>query len=270
MSILWSRARRRQQLLLQPFPPQWDGMLRQHVRHFQYLDARQRSRLEGFVQVLVAEKDWAGGGGGFTVTEEMKVTIAGYAGVMTLGLPEPYYFDRLKTIIVYPTAYLPHRSQFDIYPQYVPLAPRSGEAWHRGPVILSWAEIVEPAKRRPGSNLVIHEFAHHVDGLDGDVDGTPPINDREKGRNWYRVTEEEFERLARETARGDVTLLDQYGATNRAEFFAVASECFFERPHAMRDRHPELYQALADFYCQDISGWLPDAPTVGCDSTPSP
>jgi Mlc titration factor MtfA (ptsG expression regulator) len=207
---------------------------------------------------MVAEKDWVGGSG-FELTDEMKVTIAGYAGVMTLGLDEPYYFDRLKTIIVYPAGYVPHASQFDQNQEFSPQSARLGEAWHRGPVVLSWAQIADPKKIRPGSNLVIHEFAHHVDGLDGDVDGSPPITDRRQSRTWYRVTEAEFERLKRDARQGEVTLLDRYGASNRAEFFAVASECFFERPRAMRYHHAELYRVLAEFYGQDTATWLPDA-----------
>jgi Mlc titration factor MtfA (ptsG expression regulator) len=258
MLFPWNRARRRKRLLSQHISPEWRTVLSENVRHFQYLNDQQRHRLEGFVQVMVAEKDWVGGSG-FELSDVMKVTIAGYAGVMTLGLIEPYYFDRLKTIIVYPNTYVPHSSRFDQCRSAVPTGPRLGEAWHRGPIVLSWAEVVSTEKRRPGNNLVIHEFAHHVDGLDGTVDGTPPIVGREKERTWYRVTEQEFERLIIDASRGEATLLDRYGASNRAEFFAVASECFFERPNALRDRHHELYKVLADFYCQDLATWLPDA-----------
>lgn len=258
MFFSWSRDRRRQKLLNKPFPHEWQSVLSHHVRHYRHLNSQQRKRLEGFVQILAAEKDWAGGSG-FQLTEEVKVVVAGYAGVMTLGLKEPYYFDRLKTIIVYPDRYQPHTSRYDQYQPLGPLSPRLGEAWHHGPIVLSWNEIVALEKMRPGNNLVIHEFAHHVDSLDGDVDGTPPIVGREKARTWYAVTEAEFERLRRDASSGQATLLDRYGASNRAEFFAVASECFFERPRAMRSQHPELYRVLADFYCQDVAQWLPDA-----------
>jgi Mlc titration factor MtfA (ptsG expression regulator) len=258
MVFSWIRSRRRRQLLSEPFPDEWRRVLAEQVRHFQYLDREQRERLEGFVRVVAAEKDWVGGSG-FKLADAMQVTIAGYAGVMTLGLDEPYFFDRLKTIIVYPNAYLPRRSRFDVGPRTLFGGSRLGESWHRGPVILSWAEIVGTERRRPGNNLVVHEFSHHVDGLDGDVDGTPPMIDGERARAWYRVTEEEYERLRQHAKRGEATLLDRYGASSRAEFFAVASECFFERPRAMRERHPELYRVLADFYCQDIAKWLPDA-----------
>jgi MtfA peptidase len=258
MLFSWLRARRRERILGQPFPDVWRSTLLENVRHFQHLDDRQRSRLEGFVQIVTAEKDWAGGSG-FELNDAMKVTISGYAGVMTLGLAEPYYFDRLKTIIVYPRGYLPRSSAFDRSTPLFPEGPRLGEAWHRGPVVLSWAEIVGRDSQRPGNNLVIHEFAHHVDGLDGDVDGTPPLVGRETVRTWYRITEQEFERLRRDAAQGEATLLDRYGASNRAEFFAVASECFFERPHALSERHAELYRVLAEFYCQDPAAWLPDS-----------
>lgn len=258
MVFSWVRERRRRQLLLEPFPPEWRKVLEQLVRHYQFLNAPQRQRHEGFVQVLVAEKNWVGGSG-FELNIGMKVTIAGYAGVMTLGMKEPYYFDRLKTIIVYPASYQPHSSRYDQYQPIGPIGVRLGEAWHYGPIVLSWAEIVAPQKSRPGNNLVFHEFAHHIDGLDGEVEGTPPLVGREKARTWYAVMEAEFERLRGEASRGEATLLDRYGASNRAEFFAVASECFFERPRAMREQHPDLYRVLADFYCQDVATWLPDA-----------
>ncbi len=179
MIFSWIRDRRRQQILQVPFPPEWRKVLDLLVRHYQYLSTQQRERLEQFVQVLVAEKDWVGGSG-FDLNVGMKVTIAGYAGVMTLGMIEPYYFDRLRTIIVYPGTYQPQRSSYD---QYQPLGlehPRLGESWHHGPIVLSWAEIVGPQRTRPGNNLVIHEFAHHVDGLDGEIDGSPPLVGREK------------------------------------------------------------------------------------------
>jgi len=258
MIFPWLHTRRRQRLLSEPISHEWRAVLQQRVRHFRYLDDQRRERLEGFVQVVVAEKDWVGGSG-FELTDEMMVTIAGYAAIMTLGLDEPYYFDRLQTIIVYPAGYVPHSSRFEQHSITGPASPRLGEAWHRGPVVLSWAQIADPKKLRPGSNLVIHEFAHHVDGLDGNVDGSPPITDRQQSRTWYRITEAEYERLKREAQQGEATLLDHYGASNRAEFFAVASECFFERPRGMRERHAELYRVLADFYCQDTASWLPDA-----------
>ena len=109
-----------------------------------------------------------------------------------------------------------------------------------------------------GMNVVLHEFAHYLDGLDGEVDGTPPL-EGELEKTWYRVTEAEYLRLVGSARRGEVTLLSHYGAKNRAEFFATATECFFEQPRAMQRRHAELYKVLQDFYRQDPAQWLPDA-----------
>jgi MtfA peptidase len=259
MLFPWINNRRRQKLLEEPFPTAWHEVLKRNVRHYQYVDARGHARIEGCVQVMLAEKDWAGGSG-FELTDEMKVTVAGYAGVMTLGLDEPYYFDRLMSIIIYPRAYVPDASgYYDIHASLVPISPRLGESWHRGPVIVSWAEIAGPNRQRPGHNLVVHEFAHHLDGMNGEVDGVPIIADREHGRTWYRVTELEYQRLVEAAKGGEATLLDRYGATSHAEFFAVASECFFERPRAMRTQHGELYDVLANFYCMRPADLWPDA-----------
>jgi Mlc titration factor MtfA (ptsG expression regulator) len=257
MVLTWLRNRRRNRLIEVPFPHEWRDALNRLVRHYQYLDSDRRTRLEEFVRVFIAEKDWPGAGG-FAVTDEMKVAIAGYAGIMTLGLPEPYFFDRLKTVVVNNDAYRPRGVEQRGYIAGRPPA-RFGESWQWGPIKLSWQEIAGNKYRRPGDNLVFHEFAHHIDGLDGGMDGTPAVGGPEKRRQWNEVVEREFKRLRSEAMYGHATLLDIYGGSNRAEFFAVASECFFERPKAMRERHPELYQILADFYCQDVASWLPDA-----------
>jgi len=239
-----------------------DPYLRENVRHYAYLPPDRQAALLDIARVLVAEQRWEGGGG-FQVTEEMKFTIAAQACLLVLGLDGPYYFDRVPSIIVYPH---PYRHPARIQSGYLIVRedlPVYGEAWYRGPVILSWQEVLDAGRNASGGkNLVLHEFAHHVDGLDGEVDGTPPLAGREQQRTWYRVTEGEYRRLVGSARRGEATLLDQYGATNRAECFAVATECFFERPCALRRRHEDLYAVLRDFYRQDPAEWLPDA-TVG-------
>ncbi len=210
--------------------------------------------VERVVQVLVAEKNWSGGAA-FNVTDEMKVTVAGQAAILVLGLEEPYYFDGVLSIIIYQGPYRhPMRSGF------IPGATLQGEAWYRGPIVLSWRDVLKSGKNTSGGhNLVFHEFAHYLDGLDGEVDGDPPLAGREQEQNWYRVTEAEYLRLVGQARRDEVTLLDHYGATKRAEFFAVATECFFEQPQAMQREYEELYAALQDFFRQDPARWLPDA-----------
>ena len=112
-----------------------------------------------------------------------------------------------------------------------------------------------------GGNVLLHELAHHLDGLNGEWDGMPTLADRAEEERWLIVTECEYRRLLRSVERGEPTLLDSDGAESPTEFFAVATECFFERPHAMQRRQPLLYRLLGDFYRQDPAAWLPDAKT---------
>jgi hypothetical protein len=127
-----------------------------------------------------------------------------------------------------------------------------GEAWHFGTVILAWDAVLTGGRdTHDGKNVVLHEFAHQLDYLDGVADGTPPLRNRAQYRRWQEVMTAEFARLAAESEHGRPRVLDAYGATNPAEFFAVATECFFEKPMQLRRHHPQLYDILKEYYCQD-------------------
>ncbi len=258
MAFLSFKARRRKELLAEPFPAAWREYLVNNLRHYAHIEAPKQAMVQAVARVLAAEKDWVGAAG-LTVTDEMKVTVAAQASLLVLGFDEPYYFDRLQSVILYPRPFVyPRRLQG--YLNTPGRAVRAGEAWYHSPIVLSWRDVLQAGRNASnGSNLVLHKFAHYLDGLDGDFDGTPPLAGREQEKTWYRVTEAEFLRLVGAAKRREVTLLDHYGATNRAEFFAVATECFFERPHAMQERHEALYSVLRDFYRQDPARWLPDA-----------
>ena len=258
MVFSWLRNYRRRRILIDPLPAAWRGHLSDNVRQYRHLEPGKRSAVERVVQVFVAEKNWVGGGG-MDVTDEMKVTVAGQAAILTLGPDEPFYFDEVQSIIVYPGRYEHPRGFGDswIVREGVPV---SGEAWHRGPIVLSWRDILACGRNAShGHNVVVHEFAHYLDGLNGDVDGMPLLAGDEQEQTWYRVTTAEYLRLLGQARRNEVALLDHYGASNRAEFFAVASECFFEQPRAMQREYEELYAVLRDFYRQDPARWLPDA-----------
>jgi Mlc titration factor MtfA (ptsG expression regulator)/Flp pilus assembly protein TadD len=255
----WLKSRRRKRLLATPLPDPWEGYLQSNVRHYLHLSPAGRARVVEVARVMVAEKHWSGGGG-FEITDEIRVTVSAHAALLTLGLDTPYFFDHVQSVIVHPGAYV-HPPQFQSHNLVVhEQMPVQGEAWHHGPIVLSWQHVLEAGRdASDGMNVVLHEFAHHLDGLDGHMEGKPPLANRRLEQTWYRVTEAAYLRLVGNAKRGDVTLLDHYGATNRAEFFAVATECFFERPHAMRRRHAKLYGVLSEFYCQDPAEWLPDA-----------
>lgn len=251
----WLKRRCRRKLLARPFPDAWRDVLERNMKTVSLLDADERARLEEMIRVFAAEKSWEGCGG-FELTDEAKVTVAGQACLLLLGLPDHYdHYWWVHTILIYPAAYVARRERFGEYPEPGEHGIHSGEAWHRGPVVLSWDDVVQGGRRRDdGRNVVYHEFAHQLDMVDGLVDGTPPLNRDDLYDDWRQVMTREFESLIAASERGEATLLDTYGATAPAEFFAVATECFFERPRAMKRRHEKLYDLLSAYYRQDTAG----------------
>jgi Mlc titration factor MtfA (ptsG expression regulator) len=247
MIFSWLRQRRRRRILAEPFPATWLPYLEKNVAHYRYLSEAEQARLRGDLRVVIAEKNWEGCGG-LAMTDEIRVTIAAHACLLVLGMEHNDY-DRVKSILVYPHGYLAEGARGAIVDAG---SGRLGEAHYRGPVILSWSEVLADG-RHPcaGKNLVFHEFAHQLDMLDGAIDGTPPLKDRDAYRRWQEVMTAEYRQLIEASEHGRATLLDQYGTTNEAEFFAVATECFFDRPVPMAQRHPRLYELLRDYYRQD-------------------
>ena len=254
MNFPWSKANHRRELLAQPFPIAWLGYLSANVALYRSLSNAEQQKLGDIARVLVAEKNWEGCGG-LALTEEMLVTIAAQAALLTLGF-EDEYFPNVETILVYPQGFLVTVRRPGvggvIQEQVVPYA---GEAAQRGPVVISWAD-ARWSGRTPGDghNVVLHEFAHKLDMRDGAADGAPYLRDAAQIETWSRVMSAEYQGLVEQTQAGEPTLLDAYGATNAAEFFAVATECFFELPRRMQSEHPDLYQVLSGYYRQDPAG----------------
>jgi Mlc titration factor MtfA (ptsG expression regulator) len=248
MIFAWLRGRRRRKLLSTPFPAAWLEYLRRNVSHYEFLNEAERARLRDDLRILVAEKRWEGCGG-LRMTDEIKVTIAAQAALLVLGIGHNY-FERVRSILVYPRGYRAPGPDGEDVPGET--HGRLGEAWYRGPVVLSWADALAGGRNQGGGqNLVFHEFAHQLDMLDGLIDGTPLLETPAEYRRWREVMTAEYERLTREAGEGRRTLLDPYGATNEGEFFAVATECFFEQPVALSRQHPKLYELLRDYYHQD-------------------
>jgi Mlc titration factor MtfA (ptsG expression regulator) len=252
MLFSWLKSHRRRRLLARPFPADWLEYLNKNVAVYALLTEAERARLRDDLRIFVAEKNWEGCGG-LTITDEVKVTIAAQACLLLLGM-EHDYFGPVRTILVYPAAYRLPEGEVGPGGLVHEGLGRAGEAAYRGPVVLSW-EAVRAGVQDPGGghNVVLHEFAHQLDFLDGWSDGTPPLQGEAQYRNWHQVMTAEYERLIRESTRGQATLLDDYGTTNPAEFFAVATECFFEKPVALERRHPQLYDVLREYYRQDTA-----------------
>ncbi len=245
------KRRRRDRLRAAPFPRSWLEFVERNVRFYRHLPEADRLELQGLVQIFLAEKHFEGCGG-LEMTDEVKVTIAASACLLLLHRETDIY-PRLVTILVYPTAYVA-KSKKSIGGA-VALESESinlGESWSSGVVVLSWDDVLAGASDfRDGQNVVLHEFAHQLDREDGSVDGAPALERRSQYVTWARVLGREYERLQRANRLGRSTVLDEYGATDPAEFFAVATECFFEKSHTLRNRHPELYEELKSYYRQD-------------------
>jgi Mlc titration factor MtfA (ptsG expression regulator) len=259
-----SKKKRRQQWLAAEMPSSWDGWLRRNVWQFPHLGDPQQLRVREFVCIALHEKEWVGGGQ-FELTEEMQVTVAGQAALLTLGFNEPYYFDRLKTIILYASPYDPRPASTDdlLIGQTdglgLPAETRLGESWQGGPIVLAWNVVLRDGRHsRRRRSVVLHEFAHQMDSLDGETDGAPPMTSYEFEKRWYRITDAEYQRLLEFVVGKKPTLLDPYGATSHAEFFAVVTECFFTAPHEFARRHKELFAVVEQLFGQDPRQWLPD------------
>ncbi len=253
----WLRDHSRTEARKRPFPPEWEAFVRANVAHYALLDAAERSELCAMMQVFLEEKNWEGCGG-LDLSDEIRVTIAAQACLLQLGLPHDYYRN-VESILVYPTTVmLPERQTGVFESAAAPVegsVPILGQAFVRGPVILVWDAVLHDA-RHPGQghNVVYHEFAHKLDMLDGAADGTPPLADRDELAEWTAVCSREFLRLRSLAGMGHKTFLDAYGGTNEAEFFAVATEEFFDRPDALHGQAPDLYRVLCDYYHQDPAG----------------
>jgi len=238
-------------ILRQPWSSSWESILKANVGHYKGLSTVEKNKLQAITRIITAEKHWEAHDG-LEMSDEIKVTIAGTAALLLLGVND-FYFEHVNTIIVFPD---PVRRQSQGGLIVGRESRHAGEAWQNGQVVLSWRDVVSDS-RNPfdGRNLVIHEFAHCLDGLDGEMGGSLTFGDTATTQRWHRVCESEFETLVRATERRQKTLLDYYGATNQAEFFAVASETFFEKPRQLKEEHAELFELLAKYYRLDPGKW---------------
>ncbi len=248
------KRRRRERIRAQPFPPEWLAIIERNVPMYARLSEADRLELQRRVLVFVDEKSFEGAGG-LALTDEIRVTIAAQACILLLRLDDDDYYPRLRSVVVYPTAYTVPREMRDGEIVTEDQAVHLGESWGHGAVVLSWNSARRgAADPGDGKNVILHEFAHQLDQEDGAADGTPELDRLALYAPWARVLSEHYLALRKAARTGRKTLLDQYGATNEAEFFAVASECFFERPVQLRTRHPELYEELSAYYGQDPAG----------------
>lgn len=252
---LFGKSRRRERLRAEPFPDNWRRVIEMRVPTFSRLTPEDQRELLGHTRVLLEEKHFEGAGG-LLMRDEVRVTIAAQAALLLLHR-ETDYFPRLTSVIVYPSGYV------------APNKHAEGGIWSESDehlaghtqrdlraLVLAWDDVrAGAADPDDGHNLVLHEFAHQLDFEDGSTDGTPLLETGAQARSWAQVFGAELEALRTAADAGELTVLDPYGAEDPAEFFAVATETFFERGAALAQRHPRLYEELRRFYRQDPAAW---------------
>lgn len=252
--LFWPRFRL-QLIHGRPFPGDWLEILRRRLPFYDSLPANAQDRLQNLIKVFLQDKQFIGCAGQ-QIDDEIRVTVAAQACLLILNRSSNPYQD-LNAILVYPSTFVATREIRDdlglVSTNHIALL---GESWGQGKVVLAWDNVETGVRNlQDGHNVVLHEFAHQLDNQSGAHNGAPLLRTRGAYKSWAHVFSKEFEELQRDAASGHKTLLDHYGATNPAEFFAVTTETFFECPEKMRSSHRELFQELTKFYGIDPTNW---------------
>jgi MtfA peptidase len=251
---LWVRIQHNR-LKRRPLTPQQQATLEHSLPMYDRLSVDERRRLQGHVQVFLAQKQFIGCRG-LQVTGQMKVTVAAIASLLLLN-ERGKYFPRLRSILIYPDAYIAHEK--------VAMAggvveerqvARLGESWTTDQVVLSWEQIkYDLTHWQDGQNVILHEFAHQLDQEDGKAEGVPILQRDADYKTWAEIMTVEYQQLCDRTTKGQKTVMNPYGSTNPAEFFAVATETFFEKPQQLVAHHGALYDQLQRYYQLNPLQW---------------
>ncbi len=246
--ILLNRRSRRRRALSAPFPAEWLATIRRNIPPYAKLLPEMQQQVQDYTQEFLYDKSFEGCGG-LVLNDEIKTTIAAQASLLLLNRKVRCY-PNLFSVLVYPSTYVvKDGDEME--------SVRLGESWRTGAVVLAWDSVKRGAANfSDGRNLVIHEFTHQLDQEDGSGDGAPILDGTSSYAAWARVLSREYQRLRREVGRSKKTVMDAYGASHPAEFFAVASETFFEKPRQLQFKHPELYDELRKFYQVDPLEWI--------------
>lgn len=254
---LWHRRRSRQQkrvrLLAAPLTPEQRVVVADLVPMVRRLPATLRAQLEGKINVFLDQITFHGNNG-LEVSEEMKLSIAAQACLLVVN--SPAWYDSLRTVLIYPSAFHTLRDTHDGYIVHNNKHMTLGESWARGPVVLSWAHALQGGlDDEDGHNVVIHEFAHQLDSLTGHTDGIPILRKGQAYAGWEKAMLDAFNGHVERVEAGQQTVIDAYGATGHEEFFAEAIVAFFEKSRALRREEPALYTQLSKLLALDPAQW---------------
>jgi len=249
-----ARELRREKLRSSAVPAEWQTILLNDFALYTKLPTDLQKSLTAHMQVFIAEKDIVGRNG-FTVDDKVKVLIAAQACLLIVNRPGDYY-PGFRSILVYPETYVANDIRYNGLLRITSTSNRAGESWHRGPVILAWDHVIQGGRdSRDGHNVVMHEFAHKLDEENAAMNGLPLLPKVEQYRQWSEVLNAEFKIQQQKLADGIDDVIDSYGATSPAEFFAVVTETFFEKPQQLHRLHPALYAQFKQCYMLDPLEW---------------
>jgi Mlc titration factor MtfA (ptsG expression regulator) len=243
--------------LARPLPPAALAILQRNIPVYERMAPELQQQLQDLIKQFLHQKKFVGCEG-LEVDDEMRYTIAGQACLLLLNRPSKVY-RALHTILLYPSAFLVPRQL--VAEGGVVTAHKQtllGESWEDGRVVLSWADVKRGYRDwTDGHNVVLHEFAHQLDSESGNTNGAPYLGSQDSYRSWSAVLSRDFNNLRHDAYYGrQDSVMDHYGATSPAEFFAVATETFFEKPWQMAERHAALFAELGKYYRVDPRAWL--------------
>jgi MtfA peptidase len=245
---------RDKRILKQAFPERWFVILNRQLPYFYKLTEDEQNQLKDLILLFIVKKKFYGCGG-LTINDNIRVTIAAEACLLLLNRKISVY-PRLKHILVYPDAFeTDHQQHNDDGTVSNGSRGLLGESWNFGKVILSWDDVVHGVSNiHDGHNVALHEFSHQLDSESGSANGAPLLR-KNSYSVWSKVLSKEFLALTKAFEHHHKSVMDYYGASNPAEFFAVATETFFEKPEQMQKKHPELFDELKIYYAVNPILW---------------
>lgn len=252
--IQYREKHRRKRLFAMSLSAEHIAILEKHVPLYTRLPQELRQTLQGCIHYFLDEKAFVGRQGQ-EITDEIRLIIAANACLLIVNKPQKH-FPGFETILVYPDTYVAKQISYDGGVAVHEDSKRAGESWYRGPIILSLTDVIRGSSNdRDGHNVVLHEFAHKLDEENGVMDGLPILRESAHYKEWAQVLTREYDEFLNRVERGKNKVIDEYGAVCAVEFFAVATESFFEKSSQMKERLPELYQQLETFYGLDPAQW---------------
>jgi len=251
------RKKHRKEILNMPFPEKWEPILQNNITPYKYFPEKFKAELKSLTLLFLDEKAFEGCGG-LEINDEIRVTIAAEACMLLLNRNITECFPNLTTVLVYPHAYIAQGRDLLEGRQVIENVEsvRLGESWQNGEVILAWDHVKKGSSNfDDGQNVVLHEFGHQLDQESGSANGAPPLAQRNTYTTWGRILSHDYLELREKSEHHKKDVIDSYGATNPAEFFAVATETFFEKPKQLQRKHPELFGELQKYYNLNPIEW---------------